>query len=253
LKSISLTNILGAETLSRINNVDLIVIPFGSIEYHGPHAPIGTDSLIAQELGTRIATRMNAILGPLIAYTTCPVTTRNNPGTLSIDTDIMTAYIENIFRGLFKHGAKGILAINAHDGNIDPIQRASDRLFFEFRDSFILSINWWETLPTSMIESMGLFSEGGGHGHGGPLETSAAWAVEPDSVILSSAEDIDPSLVGQQDLHILKSGGRLPKWPGYGGRISESSIEKGKTLLHLAEDRIVELLEGWVQMSPEKE
>ena len=253
MKSRNLTNVLGAEALTRINHADLVVIPFGSIEYHGPHAPLGTDSLIAQELGSRIASRMNVILGPLIAYTTCPVKTRNNPGTLSIDPDVMTSYIENIFRGLFNHGAKAILAINAHDGNIDPIQRASDRLFFDFRDSFILLINFWEMLPTPMIESMGLFSDGGGHGHGGPLETSAAWAVEPDSVNLSCGEDQDPPAIEQKDFHILNNGNSSPKWPGYGGKISESSVEKGETLLHLAEDRIVELLEGWIQMSPEKE
>lgn len=239
--------IIGADALQRFSQADLAVVPFGSIEYHGPHAPLGTDSLIAQELGARVAGRLNAILCPLIAYTTCPPTTRNNPGTLSIDADVMTAYIENIFRGLFKHGVKGILAMNAHDGNIDTVHRASNRLFYEFPDCFILAINWWETLPTPLIESLGLFSKGGGHGHGGPLETSAAWAVAPQAVDLSRAADIDPRENELPMMSIHKDGGRLPKWPGYGGLISESSTEKGQVLLRLAEDRIVEMIGEWLK------
>ncbi len=164
----------------------------------------------------------------------------------------MTAYIENIFRGLFKHGAKGISAINAHDGNIDTIHRASDRLFFEFPDCFILSINWWETLPTPLIESLGLFSKGGGHGHGGPLETSAAWAVAPEAVDLSRAANIDPRECEQLMMSVHKDGGRLPKWPEYGGRISESSIDKGQILLSLAEDRITELVGEWLKKGSTK-
>ncbi len=245
-----LLNILGAEALDRYSLAGLAVIPFGSVEYHGPHAPLGTDSLIAQELAERVARRLDSIFCPLIAYTTCPVTTRNNPGTLSIDSDIMTAYIENIFRSFFKHGVTGVLALNAHDGNIDTIRRAAHQLYSDFPVCFILSINWWETLPTPLIESLGLFSKGGGHGHGGPLETSAAWAVAPTAVDLSRAADIDPRDGGTEMMSVHKDGGRLPKWPGYGGRISESSIEKGQVLLQLAEDKIVELVNEWRKKGP---
>jgi creatinine amidohydrolase len=246
MTSIPILNVRGAEVSEVVKLADLAILPFGSVEYHGPHAPLGTDSFIAAKLAERTSARLNTILCPLIAYTTCPVTTRGNPGTISIDAEVMAAYIEAIFRGLFLHGVKGLLAINAHDGNIDTIRRAVDRLGFDFPDRSILLINWWQTLPTSLVESLGLFSQGGGHGHGGPLETSAAWAVQPDSVDLSKAPDIDVASGGGEMMSVLSHGGPRPHWEGYHGRISESSIKKGQILLKLAEDRIVDLVQNWI-------
>lgn len=239
--------IIGSDVKEKLAQADMVVIPFGSIEYHGPHAPLGTDSLIAQEVAKRVSEELNAILCPLIAYTNCPILTRNNPGTLSIDLDVMSAYVENIFRGLFRNGTKCIFTLNAHDGNIDTIKKASDRLYFEFPDRVILSINWWESLPTSLIDSLDLFTRGGGHGHGGPLETSAAWAVATEAVDLSRAADIEPMEDDGSILWIYNDGGHLPAWPGYGGLISESSIEKGEILLRLSTTRIVEDVRKWLQ------
>jgi len=245
LKNNAILNLTGANVFETIDNADLAIIPFGSVEYHGPHAALGTDSHIAQELGSRVGKRLNAILCPLVAYTTCSWT-QHNPGTLHIDPDVMTDYIEGIFRGLFNHGVKGLLALNAHDGNIDTVRRAAERVALDHPDRFVLLINWWETLPAPEIESLELFSQHGGHGHGGPLETSAAWAVAPDSVDLSKAEDLEVDFGGGGMMSILNDGENNPDWPGYQGRISESSIRKGERLLDMAEEKIVNLLQDWL-------
>jgi creatinine amidohydrolase len=228
--------IIGADISNTIPKTDLAIIPFGSVEYHGPHAPLGTDTFIAQELSRRLGKRLNAILYPLVAYTTCPVSTHNLPGTLHIDSDLMTAYVEEIFQGLFRSGIKRILVLNAHDGNIDIVNCVTDRLLKDHPDRTILLINWWQTLPISELESLGLFSQDGGHGHGGPLETSAAWAVATETVDLSKATD--------EKSHL--SDDKSP-WPGYSGRISESSIDKGQILLTLAENKIFDIVNDWLQ------
>lgn len=240
-------NVTGAQVQQVMQSVDLAVIPFGSAEYHGPHAPLGTDSFIAAELAGRVAGRLNAVLCPLIAYTTCPVSTRHNPGTISIDDGVMVAYIADVFSGLLRHGLQGLLALNAHDGNIDTVKRAAERMVEAYPDRFILLINWWQVLPTSLVESLDLFSQGGGHGHGGPLETSAAWAVAPGAVDLSKGKDIDPVSDAPDMLTVLHAGRARPAWAGYHGRVSESSIEKGATLLNLAEERIAGLVQDWIR------
>ena len=106
----SILNLTGADVVKKLTHTDLAIIPFGSIEYHGPHAALGTDSFIAEELGKRVGGKLNATLCPLIAYTACPVRTQPNPGTIHVDPDVMTAYIEAIFRGFFQQGLKGLLA-----------------------------------------------------------------------------------------------------------------------------------------------
>jgi creatinine amidohydrolase len=244
----SVFHIIGADASASTKQADIAVIPLGSIEYHGPHAPIGTDSLIAQELGVRVAQRLpNAILYPLVAYTTCPVTTRTFSGTVSIDADVMSAYIEGILRSLFDQGLQGILALNAHDGNIQPIRRAAELVFFDYPDHFVLTVNWWQTVPTALVNSLNLFSNEGGHGHGGPLETSAAWAAQPPpgTVDTRRAKDID--VIDEPTLLTVLNPGKDPSdWQGYHGHVSESSAEKGKILLKIAEDKIVDLVNEWL-------
>lgn len=241
----SILHVVGANVHETMQRKRLAVLPVGSVEYHGPHAPLGTDSFIAQEVAAQVAERTGAILYPLIAFTACPVSTRRKPGTVAVDPDVMTNYIENVFRSLLDNGIHAIVTINAHDGNIDTIRRAADRIFFDYPDQQILGVNWWQTLPTPLVEAQGLFSDGGGHGHGGPLETSAAWAVAHDAVDLSKAPDFD-AVDTRTELMRLGFEGRDESWPGYSGRISESSPEKGRKLIELSVDRIVTLINHWL-------
>jgi creatinine amidohydrolase len=243
----SILTLTGGDAATTLTSANLAIIPFGSIEYHGPHAPLGTDSLIAGELAGRLAKRLDGILCPLVAYTACPVSTQRRPGTLHINPDVMTAYIEAILRSLFDQDVKGALALNAHDGNISPIQRAAECLAADYPDRFILLINWWQTLPASEIEKRGLFSQKGGHGHGGPLETSAAWAVAADSVDLTKAEDLETDFEGPGMMSVFNAGKDDQPWPGYSGRIHESTIDKGEILLYMAENRITAQLQTWLK------
>ena len=91
-----------------------------------------------------------------------------------------------------------------------------------------------------------MFTQDGGHGHGGPLETSAAWAVSPQSVNLSKGKDIEIDFDHDSRLSILNYGTRKPYWPGYHGRISELAIDKGLILLDIAEKRIIEIVQNWI-------
>ena len=75
--------------------------------------------------------------------------------------------MEDILAGVYRLGARGVLVLNAHDGNIRPVQTAGDRLWERFPDRFLPLVNWWETLGSAEMEAMGLFTQDGGHGHGG--------------------------------------------------------------------------------------
>src|SRR5260370_1850891 len=45
-----------------------VIVPVGSTEQHGPHAPFGTDSILATEVSTRLARRINALVAPTLTY-----------------------------------------------------------------------------------------------------------------------------------------------------------------------------------------
>ncbi|MGH9681012.1 MAG: creatininase family protein, partial [Candidatus Acidiferrales bacterium] len=86
----------------------------------------------------------------------------------------------------------------------------------------------------------------GGHGHGGPLETSAVAAFRPDLVHLDKARDLPqpPDLSSGPPYFLQKSTAK--DWPGYSGHVSEASEEKGEKLVQISEDGIVKFIENWL-------
>ncbi len=45
-----------------------VIVPIGSTEQHGPHGPLLTDVLVAQEVARRIASRVGAVVAPTVDY-----------------------------------------------------------------------------------------------------------------------------------------------------------------------------------------
>ncbi len=248
MEHVEVLNVTGFRAKEQLRGASLGILQMGSIEFHGPHAPLGTDSIIAAALAERVAKRLGGILFPLIAYSHCPPTTEEYLGTVSVRTETMIDYLTEVFRGILAAGVKGILVLNAHDGNIEVVKAAGKVIADEFPDRFVLLINWWETLPESFVNSLGFFSQSGGHGHGGPLETSVVQAIKPDTVKLDKGKDIDlkPENVDEA-LHVVSEENRRDAWAGYRGKISESSKEKGEVLIEESVKRIVKAVQEWMK------
>jgi creatinine amidohydrolase len=194
------------------------LLPMGSVEYHGPHGPLGTDTFIARELAERVRARRPALVVlPDLAYTPCPTETRRHPGTLGIAPGVAAALLEQILRRLFTTGFAGVVVINAHVGNIAPVTFAAEAVGEDFPEAFVRLLSWWETLPADETHALAGFSENGGHGHGGPLEMSVTQAIVPELV--------RPELAREDSAR-------------------EIDRDHGRVLLDLATDRIVASIDG---------
>lgn len=217
------------------------LLPLGSVEYHGPHSPLGTDVFIARELAGRIArARPELLLLPELAYTACPVETREYPGTISIEPSLAAKLLEGIFRSLFRSGLAGVVVVNAHSGNVTPLALAGDGVGDDFPDAFVAAVNWWETVPGEETGPLGNFSQDGGHGHGGPVEMSVTAAIRPDLVRPEWANDVDVVEKRACDaLRVVSDPRRFVDFPGYHGRVREIDAGTGARLLELAATRIV--------------
>src|SRR5919202_7082849 len=102
----------------------LVVIPWGSVEQHGPHLPIGTDIYAAQAVARRLAERLDglmATIGPL------GVTPIHMPfaGTLSLRASTFAAVLEDVCESLIRHGARRFVLLNWHEGNAAAINQAA--------------------------------------------------------------------------------------------------------------------------------
>lgn len=60
----------------------VIILPIGSVEEHGDHLPLGTDSIQPEYIATEVAKKTGALIAPPIRYGICNAA-RNFPGTIS--------------------------------------------------------------------------------------------------------------------------------------------------------------------------
>ena len=96
------------------------IIPVGSIEQHGPHLPISTDSDIVTEIASRLSDKMKGILLPTISY---GISYEHFPFfNLSIKKSTLSRILEDICESLIKNGISKIVIINGHYGNLDSLR-----------------------------------------------------------------------------------------------------------------------------------
>ncbi|MFQ6010845.1 MAG: creatininase family protein [Nitrososphaerales archaeon] len=99
-----------------LNDTDLVLIPAGSTEQHGPHLPLNTDSLIAQEVSRRVGKLVKAPIFPILDIGHS-IEHLSFPGSISYSPETMLAVIRDISTSLSTHGFKHLVFINAHGGN----------------------------------------------------------------------------------------------------------------------------------------
>ena len=240
--------IAGFEVADVISRARLAIQPLGSLEFHGPHNPLGADSIIISGIAERVAARTGGLLFPTIRFTQSPAHTAHFRGTISLRPEVMTMYFADVLRNIALLGCRKILILNGHDGNIGPARGAVAQVAHEFQEAALMFVSWWEFLSGETMKALALFHQSnGGHGHGGPLETSAVAAFRPDLVHLERAKDLPepPDLSGGPPYFLQKS--VAVDWPGYSGKVSEASAEKGKQVVQISEDGIVRLVENWLQ------
>lgn len=89
------------------------LIPVGSIEQHGYHLPVGTDSFVAITLAEEAALATNTLIVPPLWFGWCPHHMAL-PGTITIRPEVMIELLFDVIKSLAAHGVKKFVVINGH-------------------------------------------------------------------------------------------------------------------------------------------
>ena len=104
----------------------IAVIPVGSIEQHGPHLPVSTDTDIVTEVAKRISEKNGFFLLPTITY---GVSFEHAPFfNLSIKESTLRTVLSDLCMSLLSNGIKTVFIINGHHGNLKPIKNLDVKL-----------------------------------------------------------------------------------------------------------------------------
>jgi creatinine amidohydrolase len=161
----------------------LAVLPVGAVEQHGAHLPLLTDTVLASGVARRIAEGCDALLLPAIAYGDA-WTAEDWAGTLSLSPDTLRLTVTDIGRGLQRMGVKGLITVNGHFGNREPINLAARALGEAGFPVLHLDYPRLEALAVELMESE---PAGPGFYHADEVETSMMLALAPETVRMERA------------------------------------------------------------------
>ena len=94
---------------------DTVLIGIGSIECHGRHMPLGTDTLIPDFLLDKIEQKSDVLICPTIPYGATE-SLCDYPGTINLGTELLYQVLGRVCDSLFQHGARRFVILNGHGG-----------------------------------------------------------------------------------------------------------------------------------------
>lgn len=99
------------EKVAKVGKV--VIIPVGSVEEHGDHLPLCTDSLQPEHVALEVAKKTKCLVAPPLRYGVCD-STRNFPGTISIGFESLYEVIRDILEEFIRNGFTRILVLSGH-------------------------------------------------------------------------------------------------------------------------------------------
>jgi creatinine amidohydrolase len=148
----------------------VLVLPLGSLEQHGPHLPLDTDTRVALAVASGLATRHPGVaVAPPVAYGASGEHA-GFPGTLLVGHDALAGLLVELVRSARRDFA-GVVLLSAHGGNAEALREVATRSAAEGDDV----LAWSATVP-------------GGDAHAGRTETSLMLAIDPSVVRYERAE-----------------------------------------------------------------
>ncbi len=218
-----------------VEQTPVAVLPVGSVEQHGAHLPLATDTLQVWEVACRAVEAEPALLCPPVAYGYCR-STRDHPGTLSVRPGTLRRIVFDIGASLYRQGVRGLIIVSGHAGGIHmaALEEAGERLLDAFAGlevAVVCEYAWaQEAGRAGLVETPD-------DGHAGEIETSRILAIDPGLVRGTSPEEYP-----RFDRPFLARDKRS-RWPGgVWGDPGSASAEKGEALLEASARRLAGLI-----------
>ena len=164
------------EIAAQLKKNPLVILPAGSVEQHGPHLPTGTDTFASNVIGHAVAERMDGLVLPATPFGVTPMHAPFE-GTITLTPDTYMRVTTETCVSTARHGAKYLLILNWHEGNIPSLAIAAESLH---RDHGMTVL----TVQACYVAEELYGKTCNGLTHGGEIEALAVLAYRPDLVHL---------------------------------------------------------------------
>jgi len=178
-------SVLDIQALDRDRTV--VILPVGSVEQHGRHLPVGTDTILARSVALAAAEilrgRIAVLPPPWYGFSAHHM---RFPGTVTLRADTMTALVEDIAASVISHGFRRLLIVNGHGGNNGIVDVLASTLGHRFYgEARIAGLTYFQLARAAIAELRE--SRPGGMGHACEFETAMMQRVRPGLVAIQRA------------------------------------------------------------------
>jgi len=203
----------------------IAIIPVGSIEQHGPHLPISTDSDIVTEISLRFSEKINGILLPTINY---GISDEHFPFfNLSVKKSTLSKMLDDICESLIKNGISRILIINGHYGNLESLKGFERK---KKRNRKIKVLSYWKYMNREFD-------------HAGNIETSIMLAISKNVKMKNAKKGFQTVGMSKQEISKINKLAQksFPKVTGNGvwGDPTKSSAKLGRKIINEVVNNLV--------------
>lgn len=240
-------NLSTAEFAGRDMSQAVAILPIATVEQHGPHLPVGVDSMINAGIIARVMAQIDPAL-PVLTLPMIPVGKSTEhlsyPGTLTLSWELVAKIWFEMGECVRRTGCRKIILFNSHGGQVALSEIVARDLRAKL-GMLAVAATWFRITPVEGIFSA--YEDLHGY-HGGEIETSMMLALHPELVDMSRAADFRQlSQVMVDEAEILRPG--LFGWmaedlhpAGVSGNAATSDAARGEALVQRAADRLVQLI-----------
>jgi len=211
-----------------------LALPFGTVEAHGAHLPLHTDTLIIREVLKEASKRVPFFVAPALPYGVC-TSTGGHPGTLGITPETLRRFTSDIVKDAYRKGMRNFILISGHGGglHVNAMREAGEALVEELKGIRLAAFSIYEVLGKEAEE----IAETRNDSHAGEMETSSVLFLAPHLVKGRSREEY-PDFPKP---FIVKD--KMRRWKGaVWGDPGKATSEKGQRLFEIMVERVVELI-----------
>jgi creatinine amidohydrolase len=239
-------------TVSAISKDVPVIIPLGSIEQHGLHLPLCTDTAQVASIADAIEARLTtSVLVLPVLWLGSSHHHLDFAGTLSVRPSLYSQVLQELSGSILRAGFKRLFFLNGHGGNETPAKQALSELatIDPMAQEALIALSSWWTIGKPDAQQHGM--ETPMISHACEYETSLMLWLRPDLVELGKARDSSPTvedtwLTNEKRVSLFR---RFAVFTGYGnlGTPSAATADKGKSIHSAVVDDIVLFLNAFAK------
>jgi creatinine amidohydrolase len=246
-----------SELASILPEVEVVLVPTGSVEIHGPHLGVGNDILSCTQVAEEAAGALypKAIVANALWLGVAPHNmTAEFPGTITLSAHTYMLVLQEVVESLLKHGVRRVVFINGHGGNEAPnitaCREIREQLHYKHGvDMEVGTLSYWEAIPPQVWSDVQEINPNGRIGHGGEAETSILLSVAPQAVRMDLA--LPPDQRPRPAAPFFRAWYQDEYSPnGHSDDPRVATKEKGEKLVAAAVKGVVEVLEQFFEYKP---